>query len=109
MTKSVSGSAPAPYPQKAHDKTSQAGAPIPERRFAPIAGTLTTRDGRERCVELELTTVEETVDQPLAAQPIRLVRLLSKNVPDGEYLLAYSYFKPYTHRVRLRSGVLEMD
>lgn len=77
-----------------------------DRTIAPINGTLATHRGQEHLVELEVTTVQTSEEQPIAAQAIRRVRLLSSDVPDGEYLLAFSFFKPYCERVRVQGGMI---
>ena len=66
-------------------------------------GTLIDDAGRNFFVHLQLTV------QNLSDSEQRVVlgsKLVDSVVPDGSYTLAYSYFRPYRERVRVRSGML---
>ena len=66
-------------------------------------GTLSDDAGRNFFVHLQLT-VQNVCDSE--ERVVLGSKLVDSVVPDGTYTLAYSYFRPYRERVRVRSGML---
>jgi hypothetical protein len=76
------------------------------RTMKRIAGRLSMKDGRARNVQLDVETVELRGDHGVEDEAVARVDLATPEVPDGEYILDYFCFKPYSQRARVRNGEL---
>jgi len=76
------------------------------RNIRRVDGKLSMRDGSAWNVELDLSTVELPGQHGVEDEAIARVALVTRGIPNGEYLLDYFCFAHHTERVRVQDGKL---
>lgn len=75
------------------------------RNIRRVDGAL-SRGGSAWNVELDVTTVELPGQQGVEDEAVARVALVTRDIPNGEYLLDYFCLSQHTERVRVQDGML---